>query len=410
MEFIRSNIYEIRKAGSLRTLGAILALLHVLIFAVWLSAGSLPLKYVQQDVPMCWSLFESCDWMRALPLGVLTVIFYAYGVFMGLAALVFLLTEFVGLGVYLLLFGALFGASLYFQDLRLSSNEGYFILFSTFAFLFVPSKHRLMRWLVVSFFVAQGLSQASPDWLTGNWYLNHLGLPVKLAEWLAALSVLVQMIGAAALLFRDGRYFWTGWISLFLFECGHLYIGEFTSSVTAMGALLFILLDEFELRKAEREYIYQSFIRPEPSMFWGALLLGFFWLAQLEPFLNLSHNSSLHRFLDVWALHPQAAHEDCEQKTLAIYKDRTEEIGFESQLANQPTMYCNVYVRYLDLRNLCKQLKESDPGFVTLSSAMHLRSYRRKTQNTAFEVKDFCDPDLTYKRLSEVQWTMNQDK
>lgn len=410
MEFIRSNIYEIKKAGSLKTMGGILALLHLALFYFWWSAGNLPLKYVQQDLPMCWSMFESCGWLRALPIGFLTFLFYAYGTMMGLAALVFLLTEFVGLGVYLMLISGLFGFLLYIQDLRLSSNEGYFIFLATFAYLCVPSKHRLMRWLIVSFLVARGLSQASPDWLTGNWYMSHLGLPVKLAEWLAALSVLIQMIGAAALIFRDGRYFWTGWISLLVFECAHLYMGELLSSIVAMGALLYVAIDEFELRKAEREYIYQSFIRPEPSMFWGAILLSFFWVAQLAPFVNTGPSSRFKSLLDVWALHPEAAHEDCEQTTLAIYKDRTEEIGLDPQLNEQPALFCNAYMRYLDLRNLCKQLKEKDPNFVTLSSAMHVRSYRQRAEYTAFEVQDFCDPNLTFKSLREVQWTMNQDK
>jgi hypothetical protein len=410
MEFIRSNIYEIKKAGSLRTLGGILALFHLLLFYIWWDAGNLPLKYVQQDLPMCWSLFETCGWVRSLPLGLLRFLFYAYGTLMFLSAAVFLITDLVGLGVYLMVFSSAFGVLLYFQDLRLSSNEGYFILLSTFAYLCVPSKHRLMRWLIVSFFVAHGLSQASPDWLTGNWYIGHLNLPVKLAEWLAALSVLVQMIGAGALIFRDARYFWSGWISLFLFECAHLYMGELMSSAISMGALLYVAIDEFELRKAEREYIYQSFIRPEPSMFWGGILLGFFWLAQLSPFVDLGRNSRIKSFLDVWALHPEAAHEDCEQRTLAIYKDRIEEVDVEPQLKDQPALYCNVYMRYLDLRNLCKHLSEKDPGFVTLSSALHVRSYREKAQYTAFEVKDFCHPELTFKSLSEVRWTMNQGK
>ncbi|NJL25305.1 MAG: hypothetical protein HC902_09080 [Calothrix sp. SM1_5_4] len=299
---------------------------------------------------------------------------------------------------------------LYLQDLRLSSNEGYFIFLLTAAYLFVPSKHRLMRWLIISFFVATGMSQASPDWLTGNWYMEHLAIPVKLAEWLAALSVLVQMIGGASLLFRDGRYFWTGWIMLFLFECAHLYMGELLGSALAMGALLYVAFDELELRKAEREYIYQSFIRPEPSMIWGGILLAFFWAAQLTPMLNLQRDSGVKTFLDTWALHPEAAHEDCEQRTYAIYKNRIEEIEVKPQISRQPAMLCNVYMRFLDLKSTCKQMSEQDPDFITLSSVLQVRNYREKSSYRAFEVKDFCDSGLTYKRLGEVEWNTNRGK
>ncbi|HMN68626.1 MAG TPA: hypothetical protein PKC28_08805 [Bdellovibrionales bacterium] len=407
MEIAKANLWEIKKSGSLRTLGGLLALFHSLQFYLWFEQGHLPLKLVQQDVPMCWALFETCDWMRIFPLGVFSFIYYSYAVFVGLAAFLFLLTSLVGLAYYLLLFGLLFGMSLYFQDLRLSSNEGYFIFFATFAYLFVPAKHRLMRWLVMSFFAARGLSQASPDWLTGNWYMEHLALPVKLAEWLAAVSVIVQMIGGMALIFRDGRYFWSGWIGLFFFECTHLYIGEMFSSSLAMGALLYVAFDELELRKAEREYVYQSFIRPEPSFVFGGILLAFFWCAQLTPFFGLERDSRLKSVLDVWALHPEAAHEECEQRTFARYKDRTEEVAVDSQMSRQPAMLCNPYLRFLDLKAACKAKKDEDPNFVTFSSVLQVRNYREKSTYRAFEVKDFCDPELTFKKLGEVKWTTN---
>lgn len=410
MEFIKSNLYEIKKSGSLRTLGGLLALFHLLQFYLWWDEGNLPLKFVAQGLPMCWSMFESCEWLRVIPFGLLTFIFYAYGFIILLSTLCFLLTELVALGFYSLLIGLFCGFILYTQDLRLSSNEGYFIFFSSFAFLFVPSKHRLMRWLIVSFFAARGLSQASPDWLSGNWYMEHLHLPIKLAEWLAAVSVLVQMIGGATLLFRDGRFFATGWLSLFVFECANLYIGDLLSASLAMGSLVYIALDEFELRKAEREYLYQSFIRPEPSFMWGAILLVFFWSAQLTPFVNLGRNSKLKAALDVWALHPEAAHEECEQRTYAHYKGRSEEIDLVPQMSRQPAMLCNPYLRFLDLKAACKQMRDADPDFVTLSSVLQVRNYREKTSFRAFEIKDFCDPELTFKRLGEVKWTTNPGK
>jgi len=404
MEIIKANLWEIKKSGSLRTLGGLLALFHLLQFYMWWDAGNLPLKYVQQGLPMCWSLMENCEWMRAFPFGLLSFLFYCYGIFVALSALCFLLTELVGLAFYLLLMGMGLGMLLYFQDLRLSSNEGYFILFLSFAYLFVPSKHRLMRWLVVSFFAARGLSQASPDWLSGVWYLEHLGLPIKLGEWLAAVSVMVQMIGGATLLLRDGRYFWSGWASLLLFECFNLYVGEFMSASLAMGALLYVALDEIELRKAEREYVYQSFIRPEPSFLWGGILLAFFWSAQLTPFAGLERNSRARTFLDIWALHPEAAHEECDQRTFAIFKDRIEEISVDPQVSRQPAMACNTYLRFLDLKGTCKQMSENDPNFVTLSSVLQVRNFREKTNYRAFEVKDFCNAELTFKRLGDVKW------
>jgi hypothetical protein len=408
MEFLKANIWEIKKSGSLRTLGGLLGIFHLLMFYVWHDQGKLPLKLVEQGIPMCWSLFESCDWLRAIPFGLLTFIFFGYAVLAALAMLCFFISL-ATLGFYFLLLTMLMGFTLYFQDLRISSNEGYFIFFMTFTFLFIPSKHRLMRWVIVSFFAARGLSQSSPDWLTGIWYMEHLALPIKLAEWLAAVSVLVQMIGGVALLFRDGRYFWSGWASLFIFECTHLYIGEFLTSCLSLGALVYIALDELELRKSEREYLYQSFIRPDPSFILGGVILAFFWAAQLSPFFNLERNSRVRSILNVWALHPEAAQEECEQRTFAVYTDRVEEIEVESE-SRQPAMVCNTYLRFLDVKAMCKKLKEENQGFVTLSSVLQTRNLREKSAYRAFEVKDFCDPELTFKRLGEVKWTTSLAK
>lgn len=409
MEYLRNNIWEIKKSGSLKTLGALLALFHILQFYLWWDEGNLPLKFVKQGLPMCWSLMENCDWLRAIPIEILTFLYYAYAVLMALAAFVLLLSDFVALGYYLMMGGMLCGMALYFQDLRLSSNEGYFIFFMSFSFLLIPSKHRLMRFLIVSFFAARGLSQASPEWLSGNWYMEHLSVPIKLAEWFAALSLLVQMIGSVALLFRDARYFWTGWLLLFFFECTHLYMGELLATSTGLGALLYIVFDEFELRKQEREYIYQSFIRPEPSFVLGGILMVLFWTAQLNPFFGLPHGSPFKDVLNVWALHPEAAQEDCEQRTFAIYKKRVEQINVQPQMSRQPAMRCNVYMRFLDLKGLCTQL-QSDPEFVTISSALDIRSYRDNSTYRAFEVRDFCSPELTFKKLDEVKWTMTAER
>ncbi len=410
MEYLKSNIWEIKKSGSLKTLGALLALFHMLQFYLWWDDGDLPLKFVKQGTPMCWSLMENCDWLRATPIGILTGLYFAYAGFMALSAIVLLISDFVALGFYLMVAGMLCGMSMYFQDLRLSSNEGYFIFFMTFAFLFIPSKHRCMRFLIVSFFAARGLSQASPEWLSGNWYREHLTIPVKLAEWFAALSLLVQMIGSVALLFRDARYFWTGWLLLFFFECTHLYMGELLATSTGLGVLLYIVFDEFEVRKQEREYIYQSFIRPEPSFVLGGILLVLFWTAQLTPFIGLTRGSPVKNVLDIWALHPEAAQEDCEQRTFAVYKKRIEQIDVQPQMSRQPAMQCNVYMRFLDLKAMCGQLKAQDPDFVTLSSALDIRSYRDNSTFRAFEVRDFCTDDLTFKKLGEVKWTMTADR
>src|SRR5262245_8425190 len=109
MEYIRSNIWEIKKSGSLKTLGALLALFHILQFYLWWDDGDLPLKFIKQGQPMCWSLFENCDWLRSVPLSLLTTCYFCYALFMVLAALILLASDLVTIGYYFMGFGLLCG-------------------------------------------------------------------------------------------------------------------------------------------------------------------------------------------------------------------------------------------------------------------------------------------------------------
>src|SRR5665213_2042625 len=111
MEIIKANLWEIKKAGSLKTLGALLALFHVALFAYWCKEGDLPVKLAQQGLPMCWSFMENCGWMH-LPAGFLSVIYFCYAVFSASAAAILIMTEWVALGFYLLLIATFFGMTL----------------------------------------------------------------------------------------------------------------------------------------------------------------------------------------------------------------------------------------------------------------------------------------------------------
>lgn len=409
MEFIRANIWEIGKSGSLRFLGGLLGLFHVLQFYMWSKADDLPLKYAREAVPLCRSLFESCEWVR-LPFAATEAVYYAYVCLAVFAVVIFMLTSLASIGFWALALTWLMGSILYFQDLRLSSNEGFLILFLTISFLLIPAKNRYFRWIIVSYFAASGLAKMSPDWLTGSWVIEHIPIPVKLAEWLAAMSLLIEMIAAVAMLFRDGRFFLTGWLSLLAYQGLLIYIGEIFAPALGLCLLGFVLWDELELRKAEREYLYQSFIRPEPSFIIGGTLLVLFWVAQLLPFVGVNSRSSLRAGFDLLALQPLAAHEECHQVTYAVYKNRIEEISMDVQASQNPMMKCNVYLRFLDLKAMCRTLKEKSPDFVTFNSVLEVRSLRNQAVTRAFEIGDFCQEELNFKKLDGFKWNSRQDK
>ena len=403
MEFFKASIWEIKTSSSLKILGGMLALGHLIQFIFWQTAGQLPLLYAMEAAPMCWPIFDSCGWVRILPIAVLKILMFAYAFFAGSSIFFFLFTRFTGFAFFLLVCAFAPGFLLYIQDFRLSSNPGYLLFLLSFFYLLVPGKGRLFRLFIVSFFVASGLRKLSPEWLTGSWFLMHWPLQGKLAEWLAVLSTLIELLAAAAMLLRDARYFWTGWLTMAAYLGVQWWATGYFGPTFYLGLLVFLAAQDFEMRKSDREYIYQSFIRPEPSKLWSNALMLAFWLSLAAAHLHFPGRKLLLPISAILNPHPVAAAETCEQSTYAIYKTRSEEIDVPPRMGRPETMQCSPYLRFLDIKSLC-QSHSADPDFKTISSFLSVRRLRDATSKRAFEVRDFCNADLTFKSLGLSTW------
>ena len=342
--------------------------------------------------------------MRLLPASILGFLLIAYAIFAMGSFLFFFFTRFSGPGYFLLLFALFPFLILYFQDFRLSSNPGYALILFTFLFLFIPDKSRVFRWVVVSYFVASGLLKLSPEWLTGMWFTQHWTMPVKLGEWLAALSAIVELIAPAALLFRDGRYFWTGWVAVVAYLSATWWVSGFYGPTLFLSLMVYLAAQDLENRKIDREYIYQSFVRPEPSQIWCAVLVAAFWLAIATAHVNFPGRHFFQPLSYILLPHSTAASEQCEQSTYAIYKDRVEVVQVPEYAGRPETMQCSPYLHFLDLKALCQTYSEK-PNFQTIASYFNVRRLQDSEFRRAFEVRDICNPDITFKSLGLSTWT-----
>jgi DoxX len=403
MEIFKASVWEIKKSSSLKILGGVLALGHFLQFFFWHMAGELPLRYLNEPAAMCWPMFENCSLIRILPLGLMHLVLYAYGVFALISFFFFIFTRFSGFAFFNLLISFILGFFLYIQDYRLSSNSGYALFLFSGLFLFVPGKDNVFRYFIVSFFVASGLTKLTPEWLSGIWFLQHWSMPAKLGEWLAVLSALVELIAAAALLFRDGRYFWTGWICMFGYMCTLWWATGYFGPTFFLGLLIFLAAQELEVVKAAREYIYQSFIRPEPSKFWCYILLGIFWAGVAAAHFHFPGRQMLLPISSLVTPHSVGAGDHCEQSTYAIFKSRVEEIEVPENSGRPESMRCSPYLRFLDLKALCHAYSDK-PEFQTIASFLTVRRLRDAHNQKAFEAWDFCSPGVTFKSLGVQAW------
>ncbi|MCB0407444.1 MAG: hypothetical protein KDD34_04510 [Bdellovibrionales bacterium] len=397
MEFLKANLWEIKKSSTVRIFGILLSLGHVLTFVHWFLQDKLPIKYASSSTPMCWPIMETCDVFRSVPLSLLKVGFGGYLLFAIIAAVLLISSRLVGIGWFFFLLATLLKATLYLQDYRLSANIHYLHFLLSIVWLFIPCKTLSFKLLIVSYFLTSATQKLSPEWLTGRWFLQYMEMPVKLAEWFAALSTIIEFIAPIALFFKDGRYFITSFLTLISYLFMLIYIDNFFAPTLLLLFIFVFPLAILEERRIEREFIYQSFIRPEPSTLWAYFLGSLFVIGQVLPLVpNLPvplHNAGI-----VLALTPGAKVNECRQNTFLIYNHETKEVGdeFKSHLAEDAR--CNPYLRFLEVRSLCDE-KKTDNNFVTVASFFYSRGLKDTSFKEIFGANDICTQSLKYRDL-----------
>ncbi len=399
MEWIRGQLWEIEKSASLRIFGGLLALANAFSFLFWNTHGQLPLK-LYLEAPMCWTLFENCSALRIVPFAVFSGLYYFYFALSLIAAVMFFFTRAVAVNWSLLFALLLLKSFIYFQDFRLSLNIHYFLLCLQFIYLFIPSKKNVLLGFIVSYYLASGFLKLSPEWLTGQWFLQQHPMKPKLAEWMAALSILAEMIGAAALLFKRGRYFLIGFLALLVYHSLFWWLEGFFPSLVYMMILLFFWLQDWESRKFESESLYLSYLRPEPSNAWVVVIIALFWSVQILSILAPSQSKSRQQF-DAFALDRLASNQECRLTTFAKFEDRTEQIQIPIPMGRPVQMACNPYMRFLDIKRACVDLQKQG-GFKKLAAYFEVRGLREVTYHYLFENDDFCSNDVKFRGI--VAW------
>lgn len=401
MEFIKSNLWEIKKSSAVSTFGAAVALGHILIFLNWSLKGSLPLQFALDPSPMCWPFFSNCDFWLALPPGLLKFLYGGYVFFAASAFLIFLFSRLTGIAWFFLSLSFLCFLTLYFRDYRLSSNEHYFWLLVTLLYLFVPNKINNLRFIIISFWIALALIRLKPEWMTGLWILDQFPMPVKLAEWIAALSVLILLVIPFGLLFRDGRYVTLSTLLLVGLNVFFWILNDFFSPAIHLCALSLFILHWLEQRKLERDYIYQSFIRPEPSKIWVILVLGLFWLGQVAPFLPYQ-KPWVRVFEQAVALTPLQPIEECRSIAFANYENGLRQIHHTlSDNTTGESLECHPQYSFIEFRRMCTQLQaetETDNAlgsFESLSVVFYKRGFKDIQFQKVYEADDICQSGLT---------------
>ncbi len=390
--FFQRQIDEIQADRALGFYGAVLALTHVLAFLHWELVHPARMMLSNELIPICWPFFENCHEWRSLDAPSVRILLWLYGALAIACAGAFLHKRFVrpaaiGLGILMLL-----ELLIVFQDYRLRLNQHYMAVWVTAVFLFTPDKRRLLRFLIVAFYVWAGVLKLDPAWLSGEALRGQLPAFVRPsllvpACWYVVLLELFVVFGV----FSKNRWiYWTTLGQLALFHLASWPIVNFYYPVLMLG-----LLAIFPLSRSIS-------VEARPSTSWRAasIVVGSFSILQLVP-RAFPGDPALTGQGRMFALHMFDAKVSC-RGVAVIHRPggKTEPMALNARLPTR--IACDPIVYFNFARGICRA-RSRDPSFVDLD--LLLRSRRgRDPPIDVVNIPSFCSSDVTYDVWRPNEW------
>lgn len=386
MNWIKRTIWEIDRSSSLAWLGTFISLSFIIIYFFWSSQSQL---FDGQFVKplLCWDFFPQCSTKIPLPANWLKILFNAFFGFSLISMLLFAMRSSLSFAWLCNLFAWLIFASIYSMDASLSSNVlGFFALF-VFGYLFVPSKQKLTRYLIVAFYLVDCYTKLNAEWLSGMPLYGVLQVPEKGLEWIASFSVLIQLVMPFFLISRDGQRLSYGFGVLFLYHLFHFYLQKDPSHLVMALLLIFFIFDYFEFKKIQRETMYQSYEHPEPSSIWWPALLTVFVFSQLQYAGG--------RFpLLLFQMQQPTGSMECLLTGYANFDKKTESLAGQSK--NVPAEFkCNPMVNFNRIKSYCEEMKKNN-SFENITAFFLTRKLSDESYQVRFSSDRFCDSSYTF--------------
>lgn len=193
---------------------------------------------------VCWPLLPHCA-----PLHVFSPLQIHLGLalytLLGLATMAAFLRQHVRPGWWLLLLLALGKIAILALDYRLRLNQHLMTAMLTFAFLLLPDRRRVLRYLLIAFYFWAGLLKLTPEWLNGTaLYARHpLGIPDALLPLACQYVVVLEVVLVFGLLSRRPWLFWLTFAQLGLFHLASWPVVNFYYPLLMLTLLLIFPLD-----------------------------------------------------------------------------------------------------------------------------------------------------------------------
>ncbi len=406
--YIDAQVEEIRADTALRLYGALLALCQVMTFCVWVGR-----EHIRQlsDLgnPVCWPFFETCFRYRPFTFSQVTGLLLLYGAVSVVSVLLFLFPRRCGLAYGWLLLTNAFKTLIYVQDYRLRLNQHYMLALATAAFLFVPNKRVVLRYLLVAFYVWASTLKYNAEWLSGEaLYGDPLGVPRSLIPASCAYVVLLESFLVWGVLSRVRWVYWGSLLQLVLFHIvSWPVVGWF------YPVLMFVLLAIFPLG---RMYPHPS----EPQSLLGSLLTGrqprstyvflaFFSMLQLIP-VAMPGDEKVTGEGRLFSLHMFDARVVCHGAiTLRFKNGTTQALPIPMTGLATPRILCDPAVNFSRAVRSCAE-HHNDPNFLDLDVFYSARRSHETVERPLMDVTQFCSRHLSYDVWRPNGWILKDEQ
>jgi len=412
MSFLRRNIDEISRDRALRFYGAALAFLHVLAFLNWETLQPLSKIFDPSQGPLvCWPFFEDCGKWRMISPHLAESILRGYVIFALATVILFFQSKNVSRAWVALLFLNILKSIILFQDYRLRLNQHYMTFAVTFAFLFIPGKRQVLRYLIVSFYFWAGTLKFTPDWISGAGLYGKkpLGVPEVLIPASCVYVIFLELIIVFGLLARNRWIFWISFAQIIAFHIASWSVVDFFYPTLMLGILSIFLLARYIRDPLDPNQdpplapnMKKFFLFREPVSVYA--MVGMFAIIQLLPY-SFPGDQSFTGEGRLLALHMFDAPLQCMAwATIRFADGRKQEMALRTKFLT-PRIQCDPNVYFSLGKDLCRRIGK-DKRIETID--LHLQT--RRTANEAFtpviEQADFCHKDLHYDLWRSNAWIL----
>jgi hypothetical protein len=389
MIFIRNQIDEIASSRTLRWFGGLLSLTHSITFIQW-NRGNFIFRLFSRHFggAICWPFFPSCEAFQDLlnPIG--RPLLFGYLAISLVVAFAFFQGRRISWAYFGLLTLMFIKAALQAIDYRMMGNYHYMPYLMTFAFLFIPRKSIVIRWLIVACYLAAGVLKLNAEWLSGAALLE---LPGHIPPWALRLGcayvVVLEMILIFGLMSRLRKFRWNVFIQLILFHIISWFEVGFMYPLT-MACLISIFPLSWGFEEENNHSLI--FLPDHPA---HVAILAVFLVAQMATNF-FPGDGAITGEGRIFALNMFDSNPVCWSSHLARFRSSTFEMADSADFL-RVRVKCDPIVYIARAKDFCRK-NRSNPDFIDLDVNLISRRSTDTDYQPVISIRDFCkvNPDF----------------